>query len=130
MKLSSHTKSNILLSIIMLSVPISFVYFYITQDWQWFLYSVISSQISKNLGGNIGAHRYFTHKSFETGRLRHMLLALFSIPMAMTPIKFVVNHRHHHLFTDQISKDIHSPQENLWSVVFATWEFNNFEWFF
>ena len=129
MKLSDHTKSNILLSIIMLSIPISFVYFYITQEWQWFLYSVISSQISKNLGSNIGAHRYFTHKSFETGRLRHMLLALFSIPMAITPIKYAMNHRHHHLFADQQGKDTHSPQENLWSVVFATWEFNNYEWF-
>lgn len=130
MTISNYVKSNLLLSLILLSLPASCVFLFYTQEWQWLLVTFISFQWTRTFGNAIAMHRYFGHKSFKTGKLRHIFLALSTIPLAAkSPISYAMNHRHHHLFADQVGKDTHSPQENIWSSLFGLWEFKNYAWF-
>lgn len=61
------------------------------------------------LGGSVGYHRLFAHRSFKTGRYIKCLLAIFGSMTAQgTPIYWVSNHRRHHEFSDE-EGDPHSP---------------------
>ncbi len=67
----------------------------------------------------IAYHRYFSHRSFKTGRVFQFLLALWG---TMTSQKGVLwwagNHRHHHRYSDD-PQDVHSPVQRgfFWSHV-------------
>lgn len=61
------------------------------------------------LGTTVGLHRYFTHRSYKTSTLVHLILAFFgTIAMQGSVIRWVADHRRHHRFTDQPG-DMHSP---------------------
>jgi stearoyl-CoA desaturase (delta-9 desaturase) len=60
-------------------------------------------------GLTIGFHRYFTHRSFKTGRLLRGTLAILGSMAAQGPVVFWVSlHRLHHEFADR-EGDPHSP---------------------
>lgn len=62
-------------------------------------------------------HRYFSHKSFKTGRLTQFLFALMGASAAQRgPLWWASHHRHHHIHSDRRS-DAHSPKQHgfLWS---------------
>ncbi len=54
-------------------------------------------------------HRYFSHRSYKTGRVFQFLLALLGTSSAQKgPIWWASHHRHHHQHSDT-PEDIHSP---------------------
>jgi stearoyl-CoA desaturase (Delta-9 desaturase) len=69
-------------------------------------------------GGNAGLHRFYGHRSFETGPLREKFLRWATHHIGMSSvITWVGMHRWHHKYSDT-EKDIHSPTQNgLWSIV-------------
>jgi stearoyl-CoA desaturase (delta-9 desaturase) len=61
------------------------------------------------LGVTVGFHRYFTHRSFKTGKsVRAILAVLGSMAIEGPVISWVADHRKHHTFADQ-EGDPHSP---------------------
>lgn len=62
-----------------------------------------------------GYHRYFSHRTFKTGRVFQFLLAVFgSLSMQKGVLWWAAHHRHHHRNSDQ-EADIHSPtQRGFW----------------
>jgi stearoyl-CoA desaturase (delta-9 desaturase) len=61
------------------------------------------------LGNAVGFHRYFTHKSFETGPVVKTALAVFGSMAMQGPItQWVTDHRKHHALSDK-EGDPHSP---------------------
>lgn len=75
--------------------------------------------IITNIGSEAGAHRLFTHKSYETSPLKRKLLIFLQTFVGEGSIlAFVGVHRQHHAFSDQ-EKDPHSPsQRSLLSVIY------------
>ncbi len=60
-------------------------------------------------GTTVGFHRYFTHRSFKTGRPLRVGLAIVGSMAFQGPIiTWVADHRRHHAFTDK-EGDPHSP---------------------
>ena len=60
-------------------------------------------------GTTIGFHRYFTHKSFETGPAVKGTLAVLGCMTMQGPLtQWVTDHRKHHALSDQVG-DPHSP---------------------
>jgi stearoyl-CoA desaturase (Delta-9 desaturase) len=65
--------------------------------------------VATGLGVTVGFHRYFTHRSFKTGRaMRAGLAVLGSAAIEGPVISWVADHRKHHTFSDQ-EGDPHSP---------------------
>lgn len=77
------------------------------------------------LGGTVGFHRYFTHKSFETTLPIKILLAIFGSMAAEGPlIYWVATHRRHHQYSDHPG-DSHSPNltgDSLWEKLKGFWQ--------
>ena len=66
-----------------------------------------------------GYHRYFSHRSFKTGRLFQFLLALTgALSLQKGPLWWAAHHRHHHRHSDG-PEDLHSPHHGglFWSHV-------------
>jgi stearoyl-CoA desaturase (delta-9 desaturase) len=61
-----------------------------------------------------GYHRYFSHRSFRTGRVMQFALA-FGGGMAAQKgaLWWAAHHRHHHRASDQ-ADDVHSPKRGFW----------------
>ena len=56
-----------------------------------------------------GYHRYFSHRSYKTGRLFQFLMALVgTMAIQMGPLWWASHHRNHHRYSDT-DNDIHSP---------------------
>ena len=57
-----------------------------------------------------GYHRYFSHRSFATGRVFQFILAFLAQSTAQKSVLWwAAKHRHHHLHSDTI-EDVHSPR--------------------
>jgi len=68
-------------------------------------------------GITAGYHRYFSHKSYQTGRVFQFALAwLGAMSVQKGALWWAAAHRHHHKYADQ-DEDIHSPTLRgfLWS---------------
>jgi stearoyl-CoA desaturase (delta-9 desaturase) len=77
-------------------------------SWRDVVITVVMYSIS-GLGVTVGFHRYFTHRSFNTGRpLRVALAVAGSLAIEASPIQWVADHRRHHRFSDK-EGDPHSP---------------------
>jgi stearoyl-CoA desaturase (Delta-9 desaturase) len=64
-----------------------------------------------------GYHRYFSHRSFKTGRVFQFLLALLgTLAVQKGPLWWAAHHRAHHKYSDT-PRDIHSVRQNgfFWS---------------
>ena len=62
-------------------------------------------------------HRYFSHKTFQTGRITQFIFAIIGASATQRgPLWWASNHRHHHVHSDKPT-DIHSPKQTgfLWS---------------
>ena len=79
-------------------------------------------------GVTAGYHRYFSHRSYKTGRVFQFVLALFgTLAVQKGVLWWSANHRVHHKYSDQ-EGDVHSPVRNgfWWShvgwILAADWE--------
>ena len=62
----------------------------------------------------IGYHRYFSHRTFKTGRAFQFLLAFAAETSAQKGVLWwAAHHRHHHRYSD-LPGDIHSPKQGFW----------------
>jgi len=96
--------------------------------WWWLVAGLVYSKIIALIGVQIGLHRYFAHRSFSTGKLRHIVLCAVSLLCGEgSPTQWSVIHRHHHKNSDT-KYDIHSPKESLWNAVFL-WPLRNLDWY-
>ncbi|HSP98064.1 MAG TPA: acyl-CoA desaturase [Candidatus Dormibacteraeota bacterium] len=70
-------------------------------------------------GVTAGYHRYFSHRSYKTGRVFQFVLALLgTLAVQKGVLWWSANHRVHHKYSDQ-EGDVHSPVRNgfWWSHV-------------
>lgn len=66
------------------------------------------------IGIEVGVHRYFAHKSFETKPVIRATLAILGSMGGQGPIIYwVANHRLHHGYSDK-QQDPHSPRRGIW----------------
>ncbi len=64
-------------------------------------------------------HRYFSHKSFQTGRVTQFVFAVLGNSAAQRgPLWWAAHHRRHHQYSDT-TEDVHSPRQHgfWWSHV-------------
>lgn len=75
--------------------------------------------ILTNIGSEAGAHRLFTHKSYNTSNFkRYLLLFLQTFVGEGSVLAFVGVHRQHHAFADN-EKDPHCPtRQSLLSIIY------------
>jgi stearoyl-CoA desaturase (Delta-9 desaturase) len=62
-------------------------------------------------------HRYFSHRTFKTGRITQMVFAVIGCSAVQRgPLWWAAHHRHHHVHSDD-PEDLHSPKQMgvLWS---------------
>lgn len=70
-----------------------------------------------------GYHRYFSHRSFKTGRVFQFILAFLAQTTAQKSVLWwAAKHRHHHLFSDT-EHDIHSPRHKGFFYSHVGWIF-------
>ncbi len=61
-----------------------------------------------------GYHRYFSHRTYKTGRFFQFLLAVGAQCTAQKGVLWwAAHHRHHHKYSDQ-PEDVHSPRRGFW----------------
>lgn len=79
------------------------------------LAALVLSYSIRMFGITAGFHRYFSHRTFKTGRVFQFCLAWLGTSSAQKgPLWWAAHHRHHHKHSDT-EKDIHSPvQQSLW----------------
>jgi len=73
-------------------------------------------------------HRYFSHRTFRTGRaVQFVFAALGNASAQRGPLWWAAHHRHHHRYSDQ-PEDSHSPRQSgfLWSHMGWFFTRNNF----
>lgn len=60
-------------------------------------------------GVTAGYHRYFSHRSYETGPAQRAVLSFLSVSSLQRPVRWwAARHRDHHRFSDT-APDLHSP---------------------
>lgn len=91
--------------------------------WEWLASSLIFYGIYVTIGGNVGLHRYFGHKSFQTTNFWRFILTFFSHYIGVGSVMaWVGQHRYHHKYADT-EHDVHSPHtNNIWQVLFGLWD--------
>lgn len=70
---------------------------------------LVSYLLFGKIGAEIGLHRYFSHRSFQTGPWRERILLVLAVFAGLgSPISWAATHRLHHMNADT-EKDPHSP---------------------
>ena len=71
-----------------------------------------------------GYHRYFSHRSYSTGRVFQFILAFLAQSSAQKSILWwAAKHRHHHLHSDT-NRDVHSPRHKGFMYSHVGWIFD------
>jgi fatty-acid desaturase len=100
-------------AVIALTLP-----FYIHIAWYAPLIVFIFCVLTKGIGSEVGAHRLWSHNSFDTSTgYRRALIALHTLSGEGSIIAFAGVHRLHHRYSDT-EKDPHNPHTNLWGTIF------------
>jgi stearoyl-CoA desaturase (delta-9 desaturase) len=74
-------------------------------------------------GVTAGYHRYFSHRSFATGRVFQFLLAFLAQSTAQRGVLWwAAKHRHHHRHSDTV-RDVHSPRHDGFLYSHMGWIF-------
>jgi stearoyl-CoA desaturase (delta-9 desaturase) len=81
----------------------------------WYPLVAIGLYYLRMFGITAGYHRYFSHRSYKTGRVFQFLMAWLGTTATQKGVLWwAAHHRDHHKFSDQ-PEDIHSPvQRGLW----------------
>ena len=81
-----------------------------------------------SLGSSAGLHRYFGHKAFKTGTLRHWFLALVTTLSTQGSIAlWVVYHRAHHVYADTEHDPISPSFVGFWKAFFAIQDIQDYK---
>ena len=80
--------------------------------------------VGRILAITAGYHRYFSHRSFKTGRVMQFLLAFFAQTSSQKGVLWwAAHHRVHHKLSDQPG-DVHSPVQNTFWYAHVEWLFD------
>lgn len=89
--------------------------FYGNLNYIWL--TVLGVFLFGKIGGEIGFHRYFSHKAFKTENWKsRLLLILGSLNMLGSSLSWCGTHRTHHVNADR-TDDPHSPHTQHWLKV-------------
>lgn len=120
-------KSKLLLFIltaISLAIALPFV---IDISWHAWIIIPLLCYLTKGFGSEIGAHRLFTHRSFDTSSFwKRTMIILQTLSGEGSIIGFVGVHRLHHQHSDT-ELDPHCPSKGLFRVTFYQHDINNFD---
>ena len=94
----------------------------IYSSWHWLWLTLIGVILFRHIGGEIGAHRYFAHRSFKAKPWAHKFMAICGIFIYQgTQFPWVAFHRYHHEKSDT-PEDPHSPHYlSPFDVWFTNW---------
>ena len=88
--------------------------FFLEWSWNWVTLSILGWILFGKIGGEIGFHRLFAHRSFQTQLWKErILLILGSLNCLGSSYGWCGTHRIHHRYSDTI-KDPQSPQYYKW----------------
>lgn len=88
--------------------------FYLDWNWDWLWLSLFGWILFGKIGGEIGFHRLFAHRSFQTQLWKErILLTLGSLNCLGSSYGWVGTHRIHHRYSDT-NKDPQSPKHYKW----------------
>jgi fatty-acid desaturase len=91
-------------------------YMFYSAEWYWWVAGFLYYKFFVGLVGNqIAQHRYFSHNSFSTSKIKHYFLYFSSLSTGINPVYYANAHRHHHLYSDT-PNDIHSPHVKFWHI--------------
>jgi fatty-acid desaturase len=92
----------------------------------WIILLLIYYYLIGIFGLSIGYHRYFSHRSFETGYKRKLLLLFLNLLTGQgTIVSQVSIHRHHHKFSDT-DKDVHGSNLSFFNRFFFSLKSNSY----
>ncbi len=91
---------------------------FISIPWWSLLVIYLLYFLTKGLGSEIGAHRYWSHRSFKTSRLwEKIMIILDTFSGEGSIIAFSGVHRLHHAHSDT-DRDPHNPATHPWATTF------------
>lgn len=91
-------------------IPVLIFLFYLNSP-TYYIVTVISLLLISKVGGSIGQHRYFSHRSFTMPQWKENIVAVLStLSTTGTTLQYATIHRYHHGNSDN-GKDVHSPHE-------------------
>jgi stearoyl-CoA desaturase (Delta-9 desaturase) len=121
-------KYGIVWSLGLISVIAATFYAIYTQDFVYWAISYFYFRILWFFTNGIALHKYFAHKSFKTGSLRHKFLAWITVLGGVgSPYVWAIQHRHHHQYSDT-ELDLHSPSENKFKAALGVWVLSPMSW--
>lgn len=110
------------------SVPISVIIAAQQSLWIWLITGFVWTKIINFVFLQIGLHRYFAHRSFETGPKRSLFLACGSVLTGQgSPISWSTHHLYHHRHSDS-EQDLHSPRHG-WLHTALLWPLHGADYF-
>ena len=81
-----------------------------------------------SIGSSAGLHRYFGHRSYETGTIRHWMLAFLTTLTTQGSIAlWVVYHRAHHVYSDTKDDPIAPSHAGFWRAFFAIQDVSDYK---
>jgi stearoyl-CoA desaturase (delta-9 desaturase) len=87
--------------------------FFVDFSW-WYVALAIGGYAVRMFGVTGGYHRYFSHRTYSTGRVFQFIMAFLAMSSSQKGvIWWASHHRHHHAHSDQ-EHDVHSPQDGFW----------------
>ena len=111
MKYLTPTISFLFKPLVLIHLLFFSMLFYVEFSWVGVVILLISLVI-RMFGITAGFHRYFSHRSFKTGRVFQFILALLGTSAAQRgPLWWAAHHRDHHKHSDT-DLDIHSPHKS------------------
>ncbi len=111
---------NAKIKLLILFNHIAAIYALTQGSYAWLILSLFTFVFINKLGGEIGLHRYFCHKSFETSKFWHYaMLVAASLNCFGPPMAWVGVHRKHHAASDT-DEDPHGNQP-AWRVWTTFW---------
>lgn len=117
---------NIKIKALIIANHAAALYGLIYGDARLLFVSLVALLFINKIGGEIGLHRYFCHKSFNTTRIKHyILLSLACLNCFGPPLAWAGVHRKHHAFSDS-DRDPHGSQP-LWRIWTTFWKPFNIE---
>ena len=116
-------KDNIRIRILQYFFLFVSMYGLIFLPYQWILLGIASYCFLETFAGNIGLHRYYGHKSFETSKSWDFILRFLSHYIGVgSVVSWVGQHRKHHHFSDT-DYDVHNFRSlGLAKVLFGVWD--------
>jgi stearoyl-CoA desaturase (delta-9 desaturase) len=128
-------RESALLFAIFMSGSIAGIVWAITQGVGWIEWSLFALMYSvTTVGIGLTVHRFLVHRSFRCGPVvKFILCAIGQMACQGSLLKWVGNHRRHHLYTDEVG-DPHSPyldgHGNAFTSTLRSWMYANNGWLF